>query len=81
MGYIPPTWTRSKVKVFYETATGLEDPSLRIVNETDRSNGSSAHYGYDFILRGEVKGWPTRNMVISWNQLDTLQDDIQEATK
>lgn len=81
MGYIAPTWTRGKVKVFYETSTGLEEPSLRIVNEVDRRDENSAHHDYDFILRGEVDGWSTNNMVISWNQLDTLLDDIKKTTK
>jgi len=78
MEYIEPTCMRQKVQVFYETAKGNETPSIQAVNETDRQNENSSHYDYDFILRGEVDGWPTNNMVLYWNELHELLKDIQE---
>lgn len=73
--------TSEGVKVFYETATGLEEPSLIIVNEADRRDKNSAHYDYDLILQGEVDGWPTKNMVLYWNEIQELLEDIQELKK
>lgn len=81
MDYIEPTYMRQKVQVFYETAKGNETPSLRAVNETDRQHKNSAYFNYDFILRGDVDEWPARNMVLSWDEIQELREDIQAITK
>ncbi|MDN5973537.1 hypothetical protein [Bifidobacterium crudilactis] len=68
--------TIKRLRIKYETATGLESPSLREVGE---EGINSVDYGYDFVLRGEVEGWPSRNFTIGDYLLDELREDVNNA--
>ena len=68
--------TIKKLHIKYETATGLEAPSLREIGEVGIN---SSDYGYDYILRGEVEGWGTTDFTISDYQLEELQKDVRDA--
>ncbi len=68
--------TIKKFRIRYETAAGREAPSLREVGEVGIN---SVDYGYDFVLRGEVEGWPSRNFTIGDYLLDELREDVRNA--
>lgn len=68
--------TIKKLHIKYETATGLEAPSLREVGDEDIN---SRERDYDYVLRGEVEGWGTTDFTISDYQLEELQKDVRDA--
>lgn len=73
--------TIKKLRIKYETATGLESPSLREVGEVGIN---STDYGYDYILRGEVCSdgrviWGGSDFTIRDYELDELRKDVRDA--
>jgi hypothetical protein len=63
-------------KVKYETAKGLEAPSLTPVSV---EYANDPYYGFDFVLRGEPGGWPTRDFTIRDYELEELKSDVRDA--
>lgn len=64
-----------RINIQYQTARGLETPSLREVG--DHTN-SSFGTNYDYVLRGEIPGWPTRDFQVDKQLLDELRNDVKQ---
>lgn len=69
------------MRVKYETARGNENPSLREVNQHEKTYVISPDYGYDYILRGEVYDdgmviWGGRDMTLNTQEFNELQQDL-----
>ena len=63
------------INIQYQTARGLENPSLCEANE---NTNSSFGTNYDYVLRGEVQGWPTRDFQLDDSLLEELRDDVEQ---
>ena len=59
-----------RINIQYQTARGLENPSLCESNEIGTN--------YDFVLRGEVQGWPTRDFELDESLLEELRNDVEQ---
>ena len=67
------------IKIHYETAKGLENISLTQVPQNEKDSINSYLYNFDYILRGEIDGWPTKDFSIPEYQLAELRRDIDAA--
>ena len=64
-----------RLNIQHQTARGLETPSLREANE---NTNSSFGTNYDYVLRGEVQGWPTRDFQLDESLLEELRNDVEQ---
>lgn len=67
------------IKIHYETAQGLENPRLTKIKREEKQDISSHLFGFDYVLRGEVEGWPTRDFQLTRGELTHLNKDINIA--
>lgn len=69
----------NKIKIHYETAASLENPRLTKVKREEKNDINSHLFGVDYVLRGEVEGWPTRDFQLTPDELTHLNTDINIA--